>query len=192
MNIRNFSSQFVLATIIIIANIVTVHATSLDHLKDGQLAFNQGQFDKAFEIWHAQALNGDADAQMFVGLSYRNGWGVPKDIDEAIIWYKSAAGQGNAAAQFLLGLSLLNSEDKDEVKIGIEWLHKSAKNGDAEAYQFLKKAKQKEWFRVSDDLRAPVPKTTPEKQNSSPRNNSVSVSASKSSTTNPADGVVLN
>ncbi len=36
---------------------------------------------------------------------YANGWGVPQDDAEATRWYRLAADQGLAAAQFNLGVS---------------------------------------------------------------------------------------
>ena len=39
---------------------------------------------------------------------YDNGTGVPQDYAQAVEWYRKAAGQGNAAAQYNLGLMYAN------------------------------------------------------------------------------------
>ena len=156
MNIRHQLICLLTITLLSFIGGASAYANNLEKLEDGQNAFNLGYYLKAFKIWHSQALTGDSDAQMFVGLAFRNGWGIPKDQEEAIKWYKLAAEQGNTAAQFLLGLSLMGSDNNNEVETGIQWLHKAAANGDSEALQFLDKAKRKQWFVVSDDVKAPA------------------------------------
>ena len=42
-------------------------------------------------------------AQNSLGVLYQNGQGVPQDYAEALTWYRLAADQGNARAQFNLG-----------------------------------------------------------------------------------------
>ena len=52
--------------------------------------------------WKERAENGDPEAQYYLGRVY-HGNGVPEDDKEAVKWYRKAAEQGNAAAQWLLG-----------------------------------------------------------------------------------------
>jgi len=149
--------QYLLLGIIFcFASISTAQSNNFDHLKDAQDAFNLGYYQQAFEIWHGQAITGDADAQMFIGLAYRNGWGVAKDLNQAISWYKLSAEQQNTSAQFLLGLALLESSKDEDISSGINWLHLAAANGDSKANQFLSKAKLKNWFTVADSLPANI------------------------------------
>ena len=49
-------------------------------------------FRKAAEQKHA-------NAQYYMGCMYENGYGVPKNTEEAIKWYQKAAAQGLADAQ---------------------------------------------------------------------------------------------
>ena len=49
------------------------------------------------------AENGDVGAQLYLGLSYYRGEGVPKNVTEAARWFRMAAEQGFATAQFYLG-----------------------------------------------------------------------------------------
>ncbi len=46
-----------------------------------------------------RAQQGDARAQLNVGLAFKNGWGVAQDNQQAVHWFTLAANQGNAAAQ---------------------------------------------------------------------------------------------
>src|SRR5262249_13531904 len=50
------------------------------------------------------ADQGNAEAQLFLGLIYETGDGVPRNHAEAAKWYRLAADQGNAEAQLFLGL----------------------------------------------------------------------------------------
>src|SRR5690606_26862590 len=54
----------------------------------------------------AEAEEGNAAAQLRLGLSYSKGEGVFSDHSEAARWYRAAAEQGLADAQFMLGVSL--------------------------------------------------------------------------------------
>lgn len=38
-----------------------------------------------------------------MGVQYENGWGVPKNGEEAVFWYRKAAEQGEPHAQLSLG-----------------------------------------------------------------------------------------
>ena len=51
----------------------------------------------------ARAEAGDADAQFTLGGMYADGTGVPQDDAEAVRWYRLAAAQGLAFAQYSLG-----------------------------------------------------------------------------------------
>ena len=45
------------------------------------------------------AEQGDADAQVNLGVMYAIGLGVPQDDAEAVRWYRLSADQGNACAK---------------------------------------------------------------------------------------------
>ena len=63
--------------------------------------------------WYRKAAEqGDADAQVFLGLMYRNGKGVQQDYAEAVKWVRKAAEQGNAEAQFNLGVIVMYRSGK--------------------------------------------------------------------------------
>lgn len=70
---------------------------------------------------------------------YSKGRGVAKDDAEAVKWYRKAAEQGLATAQFNLGLKYERGEGvaKDHGKAD-KWLHKAADQGYAPAQETLK------------------------------------------------------
>ena len=82
--------------------------------------------------WYRLAADqGNALAQLKLGLKYDNGEGVLKDEDEAVRWYRLAADQGDAGAQFMLGVMYDNGEGvlKDSV-LAHMWLNIAGANGD--------------------------------------------------------------
>ena len=50
------------------------------------------------------AQSGDANAQLWLGVMYNFGQGVPQDYAQALSWYRKAAEQGYADAQNNLGV----------------------------------------------------------------------------------------
>jgi TonB family protein len=73
-------------------------------MEDGQAAYDGGDYAAAQLLWRPLAEQGIARAQNNLGVLYENGKGVPKDINEALKWYRLAAEQGYAGAQNNLGL----------------------------------------------------------------------------------------
>ncbi len=68
----------------------------------GKKAAARGDYATALEIWRPRAEQGDADAQYNLGHLYRQGLGVPQDLERAASWYAKSAGQGVPNAQFNL------------------------------------------------------------------------------------------
>jgi TPR repeat protein/DNA polymerase III epsilon subunit-like protein len=81
---------------------------------DGLKAYERGEPGKAVEIWHPLAHDGDAQSQNYLGMMYAEGFGVQKNIPEAIHWFTKAAEQGHARAKenlTLLGNIQRNQND---------------------------------------------------------------------------------
>lgn len=55
-----------------------------------------------FERYLQAAKAGDTEAQMYVAKSYRRGHNVAQNLQEAEMWYRRLAGQGNISAQLEL------------------------------------------------------------------------------------------
>ena len=64
----------------------------------------QGDNKEAVKWFRLAAEQGDAEAQINLGVMYETGRGVPKDDKEAVKWYRLAAEQGDADAQFNVGV----------------------------------------------------------------------------------------
>ncbi|MCI5780053.1 MAG: sel1 repeat family protein [Lentisphaeria bacterium] len=81
--------------------------------------------------WYRRA---DKDGAYYLGRCYDYGRGVPKDMTEAVKWFRKAAEQGVAEAQFLLGASYAfgRGVPKDMTET-VKWFRKAAEQGDAKA-----------------------------------------------------------
>jgi len=82
----------------------------------------------------AKANAGDAATEDQVGLIYLNGDAVPKDVTKAALWFRKAAEQGLADAQYNLAGAYSDGEGVplDYAQAAI-WFRKAAEQGDAGA-----------------------------------------------------------
>ena len=83
-----------------------------------------------FDITKITACHDDAKAQYRLGLMYANGTGTRKDLDQAALWYRKAAAQGNAEAQYQLG-SMYDSGNglPQSYSEALSWYKKAAELG---------------------------------------------------------------
>ena len=97
---------------------------------DGTLAYEWGDYERAYNEWLPLARAGNAAAQRNIGHLYRLGLGVPKDLKVATNWYRLAADQGLSRAQANLGVMYLRGEGvaRDPAKAA-DWFKKAAKQG---------------------------------------------------------------
>ncbi len=102
-------------------------AITADQIRHWTLRAEQGS------AYH-QALLGDLYS---IGVSVQNGASLEQDPRKAVEWYRKAAEQGHADAQFSLGLSYTDGTgvQKDPYK-AVEWYRKAAEQGQADA-QFM-------------------------------------------------------
>ena len=93
-------------------------------------AFNEKEFDIAYQLFFELADKGVAEAQINLGMMFENGQGVSQDIKEAVRWYRLAAGQGLTKAQYNLGLMYAQGKgvDKDPIQ-AIKWYRLAADQG---------------------------------------------------------------
>ena len=79
------------------------------------------------------------DAQYSLGISYDNGFGVQKDHNEAVKWFRKAAEQDLPDAQYNLGACYANGSgvQKDHNE-AVKWFRKAAEQGYVKAEQALK------------------------------------------------------
>ena len=61
-------------------------------------AYERGDYDTAMQGFRVHAEQGNAEAQLNLGVMYANSLGVPEDDAEAARWFRKAAEQGDFAA----------------------------------------------------------------------------------------------
>lgn len=117
---------------------------------------------KAVETLLDLAEQGNAEAQLNLGLMYDKGDGVQQDPSKALKWFKKAANQGNASAQYIMGDLYQTGKivDKNDFEAA-KWFEKAANQGMAEAQREIgiiyyngvgvseNNAVAKEWFKKS-------------------------------------------
>jgi TPR repeat protein/serine/threonine protein kinase len=77
-----------------------------------------------------ESAEGLAPAQYHLGVKYDKGQGVPRDVAEAVKWYRKAADQRHADAQCILGIKYSKGEGvpKDDAE-AVKWYRKAADQG---------------------------------------------------------------
>jgi len=87
---------------------------------------------------HARAAQGNAEAQLQLGMRYAEGDGVIQNDKEAARWFEMAAKQGLAEAQYQYGLALLQGRGVvQDYKAAFGWIEKPARRGYARAQYSL-------------------------------------------------------
>lgn len=85
-----------------------------------------------------RALQGDAEAQLQLGLRYAEGDGVIQNDKEAAKWLALAAKQGLSEAQYHYGLALLQGRGVvQDYHAAFSWIEKPARRGYAKAQYSL-------------------------------------------------------
>jgi len=79
---------------------VPANAGKLDSAID---AYQQGNYQLAFEQFEPLADRGNANAQFYLAVMYNTGQGVAPDLEQAVTWLQQAAESGHAESLFLLG-----------------------------------------------------------------------------------------
>ena len=77
--------RFLFAVFMVVAGATGAAA---DSFEDGLSAYERGDYPQAMNLWRPLAAQGDARAQFKLGVMYRHGEGVPKDVQEAVTWYR--------------------------------------------------------------------------------------------------------
>ena len=87
---------------------------------------------------HSRAAQGDAEAQLQLGLRYAEGDGVIRNDKKAAKWLELAAKQGLAEAEYHYGLMLLKGRGVvQDYRAAFNWIEKPAKRGYAKAQYSL-------------------------------------------------------
>ena len=93
--------QLLILPVLLLTLLVGTPASSADWNK-GYAAYKSGDYATALREWTPLAKQGNAKSQGNLGLMYYNGDGVPQDDRTAEKWWRLAAEQGGAVAQYNL------------------------------------------------------------------------------------------
>ena len=98
-------------------------------------AYQKGDYETVLRLGRPLADQGDVRAQSMVGLvHYLGRGGVPQDLDEAAKWFRLAGDQGDATAQFYLGLMYAEGRGVPQnYAEAARWYRLAAERGDAPA-----------------------------------------------------------
>lgn len=100
-----------------------------DEVRAALGAFENKDAAGAVKRLQAAAAKDDANAQFVLGLCLQYGQGVTQSIPQARAMYEKAAGNGQPAAQFFLGMFLLtggSAEPERAAREAVGWLEKAA------------------------------------------------------------------
>ena len=118
--------RLLIATLVAAASL-PVAAQSLDAARG---AYEREDYDTAFRLYSPAAKNADAEAQYRLGLMYKFGWGVERDLKLAANWLRRAADQQHAEAQAELGvLYKLGRGVQEDAAEAARWFRSAADSG---------------------------------------------------------------
>ena len=109
---------------------MTLSSNALADYAAGQAAIKRQAFETAFRELLPEAERGNVQAQVLVANMYRRGYGVQRDHQQAVKWYRRAAEQGHGAAQYNLAVHYREGigVDRDD-ELATDLFRKSALNG---------------------------------------------------------------
>ena len=120
----------------------TAWADTLEQqFQQGSEATTRGDYQTTFKFLLPLAEQGNAEAQLMLGVMYARGIGVKQDDFEAVKLYRQAAEQGYANAQAILGFSYLLGQSGVQVNKSLakEWFGKACDNGDQNGCEYYGK-----------------------------------------------------
>lgn len=129
--------------LLLTAFLLALCAGCADHLQQGIDAYKAKNYPVALKNFQPLAESGNAEAQLYLGLMYNNGEGVPVDFQQAFTWCSKAAEQGDTNAQYNLGVMYAEGVivPQDWVQ-ALKWLDLAALRGGNP--RFIKTAKESE------------------------------------------------
>lgn len=109
------------------------------------ILFGNQSYLQAVELLQKLSSQGYPEAQLYLGLCYKNGLGVEKNLQKAAFWGKKAfdiisaqANKGDAKAQLNLGIFYANGlVVSQDLKNAVNWYVKSANQGNSMAQATL-------------------------------------------------------
>lgn len=115
-------------------------------LDRGLSAFKSENYSEAMNILLPLAKIGDSMPQYMLGQMYAFGWGVTKDDDQAMYWFRRAAmwysGHGDKGAEAAYYVGETHVEHRDNAE-ALKWYRIAAEGGSRRAAEVLGRAYRK-------------------------------------------------
>jgi uncharacterized protein len=120
-----------LAFVSVISMLVIAEQALAEPLDDAKAAYAKKDYPTAFGLWRPLAEGGNAEAQRGLGILYENGLAVTRDENQAVDWYRKASAQGDAQAEYRLGMRFVmgNSVVPHDVSQGLLLMQKAGEHG---------------------------------------------------------------
>jgi uncharacterized protein len=121
--------------------IALLHQAAIaDELTDALTHYAKLDYARALETLTPLAEQGNAVAQLKLGIIYSRGEGVPRDDAAALAWLTRAAEQGQADAQFEFGVMHRDGlGTRTDGKLAMQWFQRAAERGVPHAFNALGK-----------------------------------------------------
>jgi len=112
----------------------------------GLLALKEEKYELAIKYLKPIAELGDRNAQSLIGECYAFGFGVPKNVEKALYWFRRSANKSNCSGDeciaeelYFVGEKYLSGlRGKIEKNEAMYWIQRSAENGYPKAIDFMK------------------------------------------------------
>ena len=108
------------------------------------LAYYYGEYGvrrdyrQAARCFRQAAEQGDATAELYMGLLHLDGEGVQQDYQQAVRWFRRATHKGNARGQYYLALCYYYGKGmRRDYEEAIRWFRRAAQQGHAPSQGFL-------------------------------------------------------
>jgi len=82
--------------------------------EDACKAYEAEDYDKAYELFYALALESDVSCQVNIANMLMHGLGVEQNEDRAFEWYEQAALNEDKVAQYIYGWYCIHQGDEEE------------------------------------------------------------------------------
>ncbi len=106
--------------------------------EDAADAYGRGDYPTALRLLRPLAAQGDADAQVLLGLMYDSGLGTPQDYSEAAKWYRKAADLKSVHAYYMLAVMYgMGHGVPQDYAVSVLWLRQGAERADPRSQALL-------------------------------------------------------
>jgi uncharacterized protein len=107
--------------------IVAVPQAVAGDFEDGMEAYRAKDYGKARVLWLPLAQSGHTFAMNNVGMMYKKGNGVPRDLKKAVKYFKQSSDQGFSLASYNLAAMYQSGKGvKKNRKTAFKWMSKAA------------------------------------------------------------------